>query len=282
MPHIPPTYCFRCPFGREPSGCDLACADALEGEIRHQDPATVAAFIAEPVVGAALAAAVPPEGYWPRIREICDRYGVLLIADEVMTGFGRTGRWFAVDHWGVTPDILVTAKGASGGYWPLGVVLVREDLFAALKDGLGYFAHGFTHANSVMGAAVGLAVLHYLQANDLVAASAAQGAYLRERAKSLLDLPTVGDVRGLGLMVGVELVADRATKAPFARDRRIAERLQAAAMRRGVIIYYGTGLADGLAGDAALLGPPFVITRAEIDQVVSALREAIVEVTDGP
>jgi adenosylmethionine-8-amino-7-oxononanoate aminotransferase len=280
MPHIPPAYCYRCPFGSG-ADCGLPCADALEDEIERQGPETVAAFIAEPVVGATLAAAVPPAGYWPRIREICDRYGVLLIADEVMTGFGRTGRWFAVDHWGVVPDILVSAKGASGGYWPLGVLLVRDELVAALESGLGGFRHGFTYANGVMAAAVGLAVLQYLEANDLVAASAAQGAYLRERLESLRDLPAVGDVRGLGLMAGVELVADRATRAPFPRARQTAERLQAAAMRRGVVIYYGTGLVDGQAGDAALLGPPFIVSRSEIDDLVAVLREAIVEVTGG-
>jgi adenosylmethionine-8-amino-7-oxononanoate aminotransferase len=281
MPHIPPAYCYRCPFGANgPADCDLACADALEAEIERQGPETVAAFVAEPIVGATLAAAVPPAGYWPRIREICDHYDVLLIADEVMTGFGRTGRWFGVDHWGVVPDILVSAKGASGGYWPLGVLLVRDELVDALR-GVGGFRHGFTYANGVMAAAVGLAVLRYLEANDLVAASAAQGAYLRERLDSLRDLPAVGDVRGLGLMVGVELVADRATKTPFPRARQVAEGLQAAAMRRGVVIYYGTGLADGQAGDAALVGPPFIISRAEIDDIVAVLREAIVEVTAG-
>ena len=139
MPHIPPAYCYRCPFGAgaiRRAAC--ACAEALEDEILRQGPETVAAFIAEPVVGATLCAPVPPAGYWPRIREICDRYGVLLIADEVMTGLGRTGRWFAVEHWGVTPDILVTAKGASGGYWPLGVVLARGELVETIRAGHGW------------------------------------------------------------------------------------------------------------------------------------------------
>ena len=298
MPHIPPCYCYRCPFdsgqgacprrsvraqGRpfslEYPSCGVACADALETEIQRQGPEMVAAFIAEPVVGATLCAAVPPPEYWPRVREICNRHGVLLIADEVMTGLGRTGRWFAVEHWDVRPDILVTAKGASSGYFPLGLVLVKAELVEAIRSGAGNFTHGFTHANGVLGAAVGLAVLHYLQAHNLIAASARLGDYLLGKLQSLCELSSVGDVRGLGLMAGVELVADKASQRPFPRAHRVAERVQAVAMRRGLIVYYGTGLADGIDGDAILLGPPFIVDEAQIDEIVTILGEAIVEAT---
>jgi adenosylmethionine-8-amino-7-oxononanoate aminotransferase len=279
VPHIPPAYCYRCPFGQTYPLCGVACADALEAEILRQGPETVAAFIAEPVVGATLAAAVPPQEYWPHVQEICNRHGVLLIADEVMTGMGRTGRWFGVDHWHVVPDILVTAKGASGGYFPLGLVLVKGELVEAIRGGSGNFIHGFTYANGVMGATVGLTVLRYLQAQDLIAASARMGDCLLHKLESLRELPTVGDVRGLGLMAGVELVADKTSKRPFGRSQRIAERVQAAMMAQGVIIYYGTGLANGVEGDAVLLGPPFIVTAAQIDQVVTVLREAITGVT---
>jgi len=278
FPHIPPAYCYRCPFGQAYPACSIACADALEAEILRQGAGSIAAFIAEPVVGATLAAAVPPPEYWPRVREICDRHGVLLIADEVMTGFGRTGRWFAVEHWGVVPDIVVSAKGASSGYVPLGVLLASGDCVDAIRSGPGSFTHGHTHVNGIMGATVGLAVLRYLQAYDLVSASVEMGSYLLQKLQSLYELPTVGDVRGLGLMAGVELVADSATKRPFPRLQKIAERVQAAAMRRGVIVYYGTGLADGVDGDAILIGPPFIITPEEIDHIVEVLREAITEV----
>jgi len=279
VPHIPPAYCYRCPFGAAYPACGVACADALEAEIRRQGPETVAAFIAEPVVGATLAAAAPPPEYWPRVRHICDRYGVLLIADEVMTGLGRTGRWFAVQHWGVTPDVVVAAKGASGGYFPLGLLLVKGELVAAIRNGPGNFTHGFTYANGVVAAAVGLAVLRYLQTHDLVAASARLGGYLLQELAALRDLPAVGDVRGLGLMAGVELVADKASRRPFERAQKVAERVQAAAMARGLIVYYGSGLANGLDGDAILLGPPFVVTQAQIDEMAAVLRQAIVEVT---
>jgi adenosylmethionine-8-amino-7-oxononanoate aminotransferase len=278
MPHIPPAYCYRCPFGKSYPGCGVACADALETEVLHQGPGTVAAFIAEPVVGATLAAAVPPPEYWPRVREICDRYGLFLIADEVMTGMGRTGRWFGVEHWEVEPDILVTAKGASGGYFPLGVVAAKAELVELLRQGAGNFTHGFTYANGVLGAAVGSAVLRYLQEHDLVAASARMGEVLRDRLEALRERPAVGDVRGLGLMAGVELVADRETRRPYPRSQRVAERVQAAALARGVNIYYGTGLANGVEGDALLLGPPFIISEPQIDEIVSVLDAAVREI----
>jgi adenosylmethionine-8-amino-7-oxononanoate aminotransferase len=237
------------------------------------------AYVAEPVVGATLAAAVPPLEYWSRVREICDRYGVLLIADEVMTGFGRTGRWFGVEHWDVTPDILVTAKGASSGYYPLGLVLCSELIAEEIHHGSGSFTHGFTYANGVLGAAVGLAVLGYLQEHDLIAASAAMGDQLLDRMTSLLSLPSVGDVRGLGLMAGVELVTDKQSRQPYPRSAHIAEQIQAACMERGLIVYYGTGVADGRDGDAILVGPPFIVTEAQIDQIVDRLRASIAEVT---
>jgi adenosylmethionine-8-amino-7-oxononanoate aminotransferase len=279
VPHIPPAYCYRCPFDQVYPTCEVACAAALESEILRQGPETVAAFVAEPVVGATLAAAVPPPEYWPRVREICDRYGVLLIADEVMTGLGRTGRWFGVDHWNVIPDVLVTAKGASGGYFPLGVVLARQEWVDVIRSGPGDFIHGFTYANGAVGAAVGLAVLRYLQAHDLVTASARRGEYLLQKLAALRELPAVGDVRGLGLMAGVELVADKTGRRPYPRSKKVAERVQAAALARGVNVYYGTGLADGRDGDAILLGPPFIVTEAQIDETVAVLREAILEVT---
>jgi len=280
--HVPPAYCYRCPFGQSYPGCGTACAGALETEIHRQGPETVMAFVGEPVVGATLAAAVPPPEYWPRVREICDRYGVLLIADEVMTGFGRTGRWFAVDHWDVTPDIVVTAKGASSGYFPLGLVLCDGRLVAAIRHGSGDFAHGFTHANGVLGAAVALAVLRYLRAHDLVSRSASMGDCLLDQFESLRRLPAVGDVRGLGLMAGVELVADRESRQPYPRADRVAERVQAAAFARGLIVYCGTGLAGGRDGDAILVGPPFVINEAQVQEITTLLRESIAEVTGQP
>ena len=195
-------------------------ADELERAIEGADPGTVAAFVAEPIVGATLAAAEPPDGYWPAVAEVCRRHGVLLIADEVMTGFGRTGRWFGMDHWGIRPDILVGAKGATSGYFPFGLVAASGTIRDAVLDG-GGFVHGFTYSHHVVGAAVAGEVLRILEDERLVEASAAKG----DRLKALLvdrlgGHPNVGEIRGRGLLLGVELVADRETRAPFPRSER--------------------------------------------------------------
>jgi len=280
FPQIPPPYCYRCPWDKSYPGCDINCAQALEVAVRLAGPENVAAFIAEPVSGASLGAAVPPPEYWPLVREICDRHGLLLIADEVMTGFGRTGRWFAMQHWDVTPDVMVMAKGAAGGYFPLSITAARGEWVEVIKRGHGDFIHGGTFSHHAVGAAAGLAVLRYLQKNDLVAASAAKGKVLGEKLnEALSDVPYVGDVRGIGLMWGIEFVADRATKAPFPRAARFARRVADAAFNKGLIVYPCTGCADGLAGDLVMVAPPFIITEAQMDEAVGLLREAVLEVS---
>ncbi|MBM4467327.1 MAG: aminotransferase class III-fold pyridoxal phosphate-dependent enzyme, partial [Chloroflexi bacterium] len=262
LPQIPPPYCYRCPWDQSYPGCDIDCAQALEAAVRLAGPENVAAFIAEPISGASLGAAAPPPEYWPLVREICDRYGLLLIADEVMTGFGRTGRWFAMQHWDVVPDVIVMAKGAAGGYFPLSITAVRGEWVEVIRKGHGDFVHGGTFSHHAVGAAAGLAVLRYLQKNDLVTASAVKGKALGEKLSAALgDLPCVGDVRGMGLMWGVEFVADRATKAPFPQAARFARRVADAAFDKGLIVYPGTGCADGVAGDLVMVAPPFIITE---------------------
>jgi len=278
QPHIPPPYCYRCPFGAAYPECDLACARALETEIRRQGPGRVAAFVAEPVGGATLGAVVPPDGYWQLVREICQRYDVLLIADEVMTGFGRTGRWFAVEHWGVQPDMLTVGKGATGGYAPFSVTAVRGSDVEAVVQAHGDFSHGGTFSHHTVGAAVALATLDYIEEQGLVTAAAARGAYLGQRlGKVLCELPCVGDVRGVGMIWGVEFVADRRTKAPFPSGVRFGRRVCDRAFEQGVILYPGAGSVDGAAGDHLLIAPPFVITVEQIDQVVEIVGRAVVE-----
>jgi adenosylmethionine-8-amino-7-oxononanoate aminotransferase len=278
FPHIPPAYCYRCPWDKSYPDCNINCAQTLETAVRRAGPENVAAFIAEPVSGASLGAAAPPPEYWPLVREICDRYGLLLIADEVMTGFGRTGRWFAMQHWDVMPDVMAMAKGATGGYFPLSITAVRGEWVEAIKKGHGDFVHGGTFSHHAVGAAAGLATLHYLQKNDLVMASAAKGKVLGEKLSTALgDLPCVGDVRGIGLMWGVEFVADRATKAPFPRAARFARWVADAAFDKGLIVYPCTGCADGVAGDLVMVAPPFIITEAQMDEIVHLLREAVLE-----
>jgi adenosylmethionine-8-amino-7-oxononanoate aminotransferase len=274
--HLSAAYPYR---AGEPGANALETADELAAELERAietaDPGSVAAFVAEPIVGATLAAVVPPDGYWPAIAEVCRRHGVLLVADEVMTGFGRTGRWFGVDHWGVRPDLLVAAKGATSGYWPYGFVSAAGPI-ADTVLGAGPFVHGFTFSHSVVGAAVAREVLRILEAEDLVAASARKGEQLRTLlADRIGGHPNVGEVRGRGLMVGIELVADRASRAPFRRSARVTEAVVAAARRDGLLVYSGTGNADGLDGDLILLGPPFVVTEAELSQISEKLAAAI-------
>jgi adenosylmethionine-8-amino-7-oxononanoate aminotransferase len=253
-----------------------ALAAELDRTIEAAGPGTVAAFVAEPIVGATLAAAVPPDDYWPAIAEVCRRHGVLLIADEVMTGFGRTGRWFGLDHWGVRPDLLVAAKGATSGYWPFGFVAARGTIHDAVTAPGAGFVHGFTYSHGPVAAAVAREVLRLLREEDLVTASATKGAQLRELLdERLAEHPNVGEIRGRGLMVGLELVADRADRRPYPRAARVTEAVVRAARERGVLVYSGTGNADGTDGDTILLGPPFVVSDDELVTIARVVAEAI-------
>lgn len=281
--HVSAAYPYR---AGEPGANALGDADELAAELERAieaaGPGTVAAFVAEPIVGATLAAAVPPDGYWAAIAAVCQRHGVLLIVDEVMTAFGRTGTWFGVDHWGVRPDILVGAKGATSGYFPFGFVAASGVVRDAVLAGPG-FVHGFTYSHHAVGAAVAGEVLRILEEERLVEASAAKGDRLRALLdEHLADHPNVGEMRGRGLLVGLELVADRQTRAPFPRAERVAERVVRAARDAGLLLYPGTGLADGTNGDAILLGPPLVVTDDELTAIASGLSAAIGSVTREP
>ncbi|MBP7962789.1 MAG: aminotransferase class III-fold pyridoxal phosphate-dependent enzyme [Caldilineaceae bacterium] len=277
MPHIDPPYCYRCPLKLEYPTCGIACAQELAEEIVRQGPETVAAFIAEPVSGASLAAVVPPPEYWPMIRQICDEFGVLLIDDEVMAGFGRSGHWVAMTElWDVEPDIITFAKGTAGGNWPLSIMAVKgvdaETIFRARGD----FAHGGTFSHHVLGAAAGLATLGVLQEQDLIAASREKGAILKAKLVAAFgEHPNVGDIRGTGLMLGMEFVADRATKDPFPAARKFAYTLADEAFERGLIVYPSSGNVDGARGDMIMIAPPFVISEGEMDELVGVLGEAL-------
>jgi adenosylmethionine-8-amino-7-oxononanoate aminotransferase len=280
--HVSAAYPYRSgESGSQALGDAAELAAELEQAIEAAGPGTVAAFVAEPIVGATLAAAIPPDGYWPAIAEVCRRHGVLLVADEVMTGFGRTGRWFGVDHWGVRPDILVAAKGATSGYWPFGLVAASGAVHDAVVEA-GGFVHGFTYSHHAVGAAVAGEVLRILESERLVEAGEVQGeGLLRLLQDRLGGHPNVGEIRGRGLMVGLELVADRESRAPFPRAERVAERVVRAARDAGLLVYSGTGLADGTDGDGILLGPPLIVTDGELVQIVAGLAAAIEVVTKG-
>ena len=275
-PHIPAAYCYRCPFELDYPSCGLKCARSLETMINQVGDENVAAFIAEPVVGAALGAVPAPEGYFQVIREICDRHSVLLIADEVMTAWGRVGRWFGIEEWGITPDIIATAKGISSGYTPLAATIAREEIWQAIEEGGSSFMAGHTMNQNPLSCAVAVANLQYMETHDLVGNSREVGAYLRQRLDELLELEIVGDVRGMGLLCGLEFVRDSATKEPFAAELKASWVVEQEALLRGLVLYACTGCIEGVAGDMMLVTPPLVITREQVDEMVGLLREALV------
>ncbi|MDP5215718.1 aspartate aminotransferase family protein [Ruegeria sp. 2205SS24-7] len=256
-------------------------ADELGAEILRLGPETVMAFIAEPVVGATLGAVPAVEGYFARIREICDTYGVLLILDEVMCGMGRTGHLFACKGEDVRPDILTIAKGLGAGYQPIGAMLCSADIYQAIADGSGFFQHGHTYIGHPVATAAGHAVLSEMLERDLMPQVQERGAQLDAALHDrLVQHPHVGDIRGRGLFRGVELVQDRASKAPFDPALGLAGKLKAAAMGQGLICYPMPGTRDGRQGDHVLLAPPFVMAESDADLSADRLTAAINQVLD--
>ncbi len=251
-------------------------ANELEAEILRLGPETVMAFMAEPVVGATLGAVPAVQGYFKRIREICDTYGVLLILDEVMCGMGRTGHLFACDHDGISPDILCIAKGLGAGYQPIGATLCSARIYDAIRSGSGFFQHGHTYVGHPVATAAALAVVTQMTQRDLPDRARVMGEIVDERLRTAFaQHPHVGDIRGRGLFRGLELVEDRDTKKPFDPSLSVAGRLKKAAFAEGLICYPMSGTRDGKNGDHVLLAPPFIIDEAQIDEMVSKLGRAI-------
>jgi adenosylmethionine-8-amino-7-oxononanoate aminotransferase len=266
---IPAPYPYRCA-----PDAPAMTAEALETAILKEGADSVAAFIAEPVGGSSTGASVPSKNYFKRVREICDRHSVLFIADEVLSGSGRTGKWAAIEHFGVVPDIMTLGKGLSGGYIPLSAVLATQKVLAPIAAGSAAFKHAQTFSHAPAICAAGLAAVRHINKHGLVARSAAMGAVLQRKLAALLDLPFVGDVRGLGLLAGVEFVADKKTKAPFPRSLAFAETFVAKAQDAGLILWPNVGHADGENGDLVMVAPPFTISEAEIDEIVSRFKLA--------
>jgi adenosylmethionine-8-amino-7-oxononanoate aminotransferase len=280
FPHISPPYCYRCPWGQTYPGCGLPCAHELRRVIQQEGPESIAGFIAEPVVGTSMSAVVPPPEYYPIIREICDEYDVLFIVDEVMSGIGRTGARWGIDHWGVTPDIITSSKGLAGGYAPLGAVILSEKVWTPIAQGSRSVLHSCTYGGNPLSCAAGVAVLDYIDAHDLVSRAGQMGDRLLARLRAgLADNPYVGDIRGKGLFAGIELVRDRATKKPFPLEMDLGFQIELEAIRRGLILLAGvTGLVDGVAGDHLELVPPYTIEDEQIEFIVQTLRAVIPDV----
>jgi len=275
VPHIPPAYCYRCWYGKTCDTCDLECARALDNQIRAEGPEYVAAFIAEPYVGATLGALPAAPGYFQLIREICDEHDVLFISDEVMTGFGRTGKKWGLNHWDTVPDIIATAKGLSGGYLPLGATIASDKVF----EGFGEpFAHGHTYGSHPVACAAGVAVLDYMNRHNLVENSRVNGEYMHKKLESFYDHSSVGDIRGNGLFSGIEFVKDKETKEPYAPEIGFNRRIVDKCFDNGLLVYPGPGTIDGVRGDHIIVAPPLVASKGEVDEIIKLLDKSLTEV----
>ncbi|SEI78421.1 Adenosylmethionine-8-amino-7-oxononanoate aminotransferase [Pseudooceanicola nitratireducens] len=278
--HIDPCYDYRLRAeGESEAEYGLRAANLLEEELLRVGPETVIGFLAEPVVGATAGALPAVQGYFKRIREICDQYGILLILDEVMCGMGRTGTLFACEQDGISPDIVTIAKGLGAGYQPIGAMLCSGAIYDAVRDGSGFFQHGHTYVGHPTACAAADVVVTKLTEGGLVDRSARMGAALAQAlADRFGDHPNVGDIRGRGMFRGIELVADRDTKAPFDPDLGVAAKLKKAAFANGLICYPMGGTIDGRLGDHILLAPPFIITDDQIAELVDKLSTAMDQV----
>lgn len=278
FPHVPPPDAYRRPQGMDAETFALACADAVETEILARGAQYVSAVMVEPVAGAPLGALVSPPAYLARLREICDRHDVLMIADEVVSGLGRTGRWFAIESAGVVPDMITVAKGLGGGFTPIGALLVHDRISGTLDAAGTAFAHGESFTGHRMMGAAGEAVIDFIEAHGLVARVARGGPGLEALLRPLVGHPLVGTLRGAGFLHGIELVEDKETRRPFPRSARVSERVAEAAARRGVLFQTGNAAADGENGDTVMIAPPYVTTDAQLAEMVGALAEALDEV----
>lgn len=275
--HIDPCYAYRLQADNESDEAYAArSAQALEDKILELGSDQVIAFVAETVVGATAGAVPPVADYFKRIRAICDKYGVLLVLDEVMCGMGRTGTLHACEQDGISPDLMTFAKGLGGGYQPVGAVLLSKKIFEAFSRGSGFFQHGHTYMGHPMAAAAGLAVQEILRRDGLLANVVAMGGHLQRRLQErFANHHHVGDIRGRGLFRGIELVADRSTKAPFDPSRKLNALVKREAMARGLMVYPMGGTIDGVQGDHVLLAPPFIVNEGHIDAIVERLGDSV-------
>lgn len=275
-PKLDSPLCYRCPYELTYPSCGVLCAKSLDTLISQVGAQYVSAFIAEPIGGATSGATVPVPEYYGIIREICDRHDVLFIDDEVICGFGRTGKWFGIDHWRVKPDIIIMAKGVSSVYTPLAAVLIDESIVRTFEEKNAQFIHHFTTAANPVSCVVGLAVIDIIEKEGLVERAATLGEYLHKKTREkLYHHPTVGDIRGKGMLMGVELVKDKETKEPFDPALQASYRVHQLAMDRGCMIVPRTGTVKGIKGDQFMIAPPLIIKEGEIDTALDIVDDAL-------
>jgi len=256
-------------------GCKACTGELLEEEILKQGPETVAAFIAEPIIGSSAGAVVPSQDYYRRIAETCRKYDILFIADEVMAGMGRTGKWFSFQHYDFIPDILVAGKGINGGVVPLSAVVAKKEIVDLLASTSGYFNHAQTYSHTPVTCAAGVATVRYLKKHKLVDRCAEMGEVLSSHLVELMEYPVVGNVRGKGLMQAVEFVKDRRTREPFLRSEKFAERFTENAFNNGLILWNNVGHVDGTNGDLVMVAPPFTVTDEEITEFIKRFKKSL-------
>jgi adenosylmethionine-8-amino-7-oxononanoate aminotransferase len=280
FPLVPAPHCYRCQFDLSYPACGVLCAKTLEQTILAEGPDNVAAFIVEPIIGTSAAASVPPKEYFPLVREICDRYDVLLIADEVLCGYGRVGTFTALEQWQVVPDILTLGKGVGAGYVPLAAVVAHDRIHQVFKDNWGKFIHGYSYQGNPVSCAAGLAIFKYLCSEKLFEQVTEKGNYLAAGLAELAEKhPIIGDVRGRGLLFGLELVQDREQKLSFDKSVQAAELAKNTCMGEGLLLYTGVGgSADIVPRDYLIITPPFIITLQEINILLNLMHSALAKV----
>ncbi|WP_071459869.1 aspartate aminotransferase family protein [Bacillus massilinigeriensis] len=279
FPDVPPPYCYRCPMGLDSGSCGNKCAKELDMVIRRIGAEHIAAFIAEPLVGAAGGSLTPPEGYYEEIKEICEHHNILFIADEVMTGFGRTGKMFGIEHWGVIPDIMAVGKGMGAGYAPIAAALVSEKVMEPILQGSKSIMSGHTLSANPQSCAASLAVLTYLEQKKIVEDVDAKGKYLKDKLLVMkVEFPFIGDVRGKGLLIGLEFVEDSASKKSFSKSLNITAFIVKKARDYGLLVYPAGAGMDGSSGDAVIIAPPLTVKREELDEVIELFRKVMKDV----
>lgn len=276
--HVHPPYCYRCPFGKTYSSCNIECASNIENTVIHEGAESVAAIIVEPVISGG-GVIVPPDEYLPMLRDICDRYGILLIFDEVVSGFGRLGKMFGHEHWEVKPDIITLAKGITSGYLPLSATVTQQHIFEAFldeSDPTSHFRHINTYGGNPASTALSLKNIEIIETEQLARQAAKMGAYLKAGLSTIEDRPYVGDIRGKGLLIGIELVADKETKEPLAGEKVGA--VVSRCLELGTIIGRNGSTIPGLS-NVLIIAPPLILTKADADLIVDRLKQALTEVT---